>query len=573
VRRKGRSTILVVLLLVLAVVAAACGGSDDDNSGSKTKTTQQGGSESTGKKGGSIVLGAEQWPDCLNPITQCSNSSWMHWVGPEHVLPKLVYIDAKGNFKASPLLEELPSLSNGDIKVSGETVAIKYKLNPKAVWDDGSPITSADVQFSWEAYTKTAGALSTTGYDQITSVDTPDPQTAIINFKSPFTDWQDLFGGNQAYVLKKAAFPNGPDTSKELQTALPFSGGPWKLQSFSAQQLVLVRNDKYWVADDKPLLDKVTFVPRGDQDTEINSLNSGEVMGIYPQPSPGFSKKLNVPGVKYTVGAGNTYEAFWPNLSKKPLDDPKVREALFHAIDRNELINSVIRPDAPDAKLLNCLGWVPTVGKWCDNTQFADIKYDPTKAKSILQADGWTPGSDGIMTKNGQKLDLEFNVTAGNTRRENLQQLIINQAKKAGIAFHVKNYDQTTLFQTVIPKLAHTVAIYAQVASPDPSVSSIFACDQIPGPSNGGAGQNDSAWCNQKATTAMKDSDKQFDTDKRVLQIHNVGQFERDDFVALPFYQLPLIIAWRSDQITGPIDEYVNSSYAAFYNMNKWSLK
>jgi len=553
----------------MTMIAAACGGDDNND---KAKGDNNGSTNEGGAKGGSIVIGAEQFPECLNPITQCSNSSWMHWAVDEHVLPKLVEIDPDGNFVKSDLLTELPSVDNGGLKENPFTVT--YHLNPKAVWDDGTPITSSDIKFSLDAYMQTAGALSTVGYKDVQSIDDSDPHTAVLTFKNVFTDWQDIFGGNQGYVLKKAAFPNGPETSKEMQTSLSFSGRPWKLQSFSNQQAVLVRNDKYWVADEVARLDKVTMVPRTDQDTEINSLNSGEVSAIFPQPSPGFSKKLSAPNIKYVVGAGTQYEALWPNLSKKPLDDPKVRQALFMAVDRQALVNSILRPDAPETKILNCLGAVPTVGKWCDNTVFADIKYDPEGAKKVLQGDGWTLGSDGIFEKNGQKLDLEFNTVSGNTRRENMQQLITAQAKKAGITFHVKNYDSTTLFQTVIPQLGHTVGIYAQVASPDPSVSSIFACDQIPGPSNGGAGQNNSAWCNQQATTVMKQADNELDNDKRADLTHQGQQFMRDDYVALPFWQLPLVTAWRTDKLTGPLDEYTNSaSYTAFYNMNKWSLK
>src|SRR5439155_7851886 len=140
-----------------------------------------------------------------------------------------------------------------------------------------------------------------------------------------------------------------------------------------------------------------------------------------------------------------------------------------------------------------------TIGKWCDNTQYEDVKYDPTAAKKLLTDNGWTAGSDGIMTKGGQKLDIEFNVVAGNPRREQIQQLMIQQAKPASITYHVKNYDRTKLFSEVLPHLNHRVSVYVNNASPDPSVTTFLACEAIPKAPDY-AGQNYSASCDQAAT-------------------------------------------------------------------------
>src|SRR5439155_25783120 len=96
--------LLLGLLVSLALVAAACGG------GGGKKTGQ-----AAAKKGGCIVVGAEQWPDCLNPVTQCANSSWMFWITVDHVLPRLMELDPQNNFKASAVLTEAPNAANGGI--------------------------------------------------------------------------------------------------------------------------------------------------------------------------------------------------------------------------------------------------------------------------------------------------------------------------------------------------------------------------------------------------------------------------------------------------------------------------
>src|SRR5207344_1377702 len=92
---------------------------------------------------------------------------------------------------------------------TGKTMTITIKLNPKAVWDDGSPITSKDLDCTWKANLKTPGSLSTTGWDKITSIDTTDPATAVVKLKEVYAPYKNLF--NQ--IIKAAALKNCEDVS------------------------------------------------------------------------------------------------------------------------------------------------------------------------------------------------------------------------------------------------------------------------------------------------------------------------------------------------------------------------
>jgi peptide/nickel transport system substrate-binding protein len=526
----------------------------------------------TARKGGSIVIAAEQWPLCLNPITSCANASWLPWTAWQYVMPRLMQVDPAGNFVASDLLAEAPSKENGGIKEQPFTIS--FRLNPKAVWDDGSPITSEDVRFTWQAILKTTGSVGTAGYDQIASIDTSDPHTAVIRFKAPYADWWDLFGGANAngVVLKKAAFAGKVDLKDAMRDGYAFSGGPFKLKSWSKQQSVLVRNDRYWVADHLPSLDQVTFVPREEQSTELNALLTGEAAAIYPQPSRGMTKRLKAPGITYKSTVGSTYEGLWFNTSRFPLHERAVREALAYAIDRQAIIDGIFRADFPDLQVLNCAGWVPTVGHWCDNSQFADLSYQPDKARQILQGSGWRQGSDGVFAKGGRRLSIEFVTTAGNVNRQDTQALLKDKAKAAGIELVLKTVPSTQLFEDKLPKLDFTMAEYAAVASPDPSVTFELACDQIPSSSNGNSGQNYTAWCNQEATRLMREADKTIDIPRRQQLSRQIGAIERQELPWIPLYQKPLVMAWRSDRLTGPLDQFAASNYSGFFNAYDWSL-
>jgi peptide/nickel transport system substrate-binding protein len=555
----------LTVFFAIALVASACGSSKSGGGGGNAGTGE--------KKGGSVVFAAEQWPECLSPITSCANASWLPWTAWEHVMPRLMQTDPKGNFVASDLLVEAPTEQNGGIKMDPFTLT--YKLRPEAVWDDGSPITSEDVKFTWDAIMKTTGTIGTTGYDQITSIDTSDPKTAVIHFKQPYSDWQDLFGGNNAngVVLKKAAFNGKVNLKDEMQTSYGFSGGPWKLQSYSQQQTVLVRNDKYWVKDKIPNLDQVTFVPRTDQATELQSLLTGEALAAYPQPSRGITQQLKAPGIKYSAGAGSSYEGLWINMDKFPLNDATARQAFAFAMDRQGVIDAIYKSDFPDLKVLNCAGWVPTVSDWCNDNEFADISYQPDKVKSLLEGAGWTKGGDGIYAKGGKRFSIEFSTTAGNKNREDTQALLKEKAKAAGIELVIKNFPPTQLFEDKLPKRDFQLAEYAQVASPDPSVTAILAADQIPSAANGNSGQNFLGWKNAQATALMKESDKTIDHAKRRDLLLQVSKLERQDIPWVPMFQKPLILTWHDDRLTGPIGDYAATSYSGFFNMYDWSLK
>lgn len=345
--------------------------------------------------GGSVVFGAEQWPECLNAITQCASASWLLYSVTGQVLPRLMELNTESEYVPSPVLAGEPELSGEGTDNGDGPFTVTYTIAPEAVWDDGSPMTCADIAFTLETKTASQGVYAATGYDQIASV-TPgaDPKECAIEFTTPYAAWPDLFGGGLEFFLKAAAFPNGPDISTEMATSIPFSGGPWILQSWSPTESVFVPNTAYWDADRIPLLDQVTFVPQESQETEVNAFLAGEVSAIFPQPAPGLTEQLEGDDITTIFGAGSTFEGLWFDTQSllnedSVLYDREVREAIMFGIDRELILEDVILPLSPEAELLNCYAWVPTVGPWCDNTDFEDVTFDPDRVAEILEADGW----------------------------------------------------------------------------------------------------------------------------------------------------------------------------------------
>jgi peptide/nickel transport system substrate-binding protein len=558
----------LVLLAALAMVLAACGGG---GGGGKTETPKQ---------GGSVVLGAEQWPDCMNPINGCSSGYWQE-IQTWNMLPRLIEYDPKGQSTASDLITEVPSLQNGGVKEKPFTIT--YKLNPSAVWSDGTPITSKDIEFTWKAHNDTPDAYVKTGYDLITSVDTTDPHTAVLHFKDVFVDWIDLFGGNDPGVLKASAFKS-TNVSKDFATGpLTFSGGPWVQQTFTKTQAVFVRNDKYW--GKKPYLDKMTWVPQKDQATEITALLSGEIVAAFPQPSNVsiIDQIKSNPNAKAVGGTGNFYEALWINNEDPVMKDKAVREALFYAVDREQILDGLIHLNAPNEKVLNCGPFsLPGRGPWCAKTPWDIFKYDPAKSKSLLEGAGWDC-SKLPCTKAGKSLTLSYRYCNGNARRGTTFDLIKEKVKPAGFAFsHTAqgNDCASPLFDQTLPKGGadgkgtFQVADYAQgPIATDPSPTSNFRCNAIPVASNNYAPANFSRYCNKTVDDLMVKADAAVDPAKRLDLLNQVWQQMFEDRVFLPIYVLPNVTVWRTDKLGGPVGETNSSPYGGFFNSPEWFLK
>jgi len=515
VRKTRRSAKVVALLAGTALVAAACG---SDKGGSSSETTAASATEA--------------------PTTEAGASTSAGETG-----------------------------SSAAPAAGGMTLTIK--MNPDAVWDDGTPITSADLECSYKAMLNTPGSLNTSGYDKVESVDASDPTTLVVKFTQPYAAYKNLFSSPTGGIIKKDAVANCEDISGELQDSIPFSGRPWKQESWSPDQEVLVPNTNYWVKDDIPKATKVVMVPKADSDTEINSLKSGEVGMIFPQAFAGITDALNDPNIKFTPGYGTNYEGLYFGESGV-FKDPILRAAFSMSVDRDLILKTIYEPIFPGSELLQCGLWVPTVGKWCQNDQFTN-SYDPAGAEKLLTDNGWKKGSDGLWADpSGAVPTIRWMINTGNKRREDTQALMIPDFAAKGFKVVADNSDADTVFQKRLPAADYDLAMYISTASPDPTITSIMSCDQIPSAENNNQGANNTRWCNEEASKLMTESDQTVDETARIEQIHKLGQYLVDDHVLLPLYQFPNIAAWRTDKVGGPVDEWAGNFMSAFRNLNKW---
>ncbi|MFV2063171.1 MAG: ABC transporter substrate-binding protein, partial [Chloroflexota bacterium] len=218
----------LIIPMAIALVATSFGGAALASEGATTENS-----------GGIITVGLYQEPDNLNPYLAAQTASELVRTV---ALEGLLDADPEGNY--IPILAEVvPTVENGGISEDGLTIT--YTLKEGLLWSDGTPLTSADVKFTWDSIMDPANAVnSQTGYDQIASIHTPDDRTVVLNFKELYAPAFSLFGVKDAvlpkHVLEGQAFDN-PDYSRA-----PLGTGPFKFTQWTSGDSIIVdRNENF----------------------------------------------------------------------------------------------------------------------------------------------------------------------------------------------------------------------------------------------------------------------------------------------------------------------------------------
>ena len=443
-------------------------------------------------------------------------------------------------------------------------MTITYDINPAAVWDDGSQITAADFKATWEASLNTPASISTSGYDQVTAVEAgASDKQVVVTMKAVYAPWRGLFSS----LIKAAAVKNTKDVSGDFADNIPFSGRPYKIKSWSPDQIVFVPNDKYW-GDDKAVTKKFVMVPKADSDTEIAAIKAGEVDMIYPQFYAGIEEAVKQDNIASKIDYGGDYEGLYFQQKCGPFADPNFRAAFSMSIDRDALFKQIYIP-LGGKELLQCGPMVP--GPFCNGDEFAN-SYDPAAAEALLTENGWTKGSDGFwVDPSGNVPDVRWIINTGNTRRESTQAYLIPLLTAAGFKVRADNCPAECYFQQRLPGMDYDMAMYISTAPPDPSyLTGSFACDLIPTAANKNIGQNSGGWCNTEASDLLYAADVDADAVTRAEKIKQVLVLMAKDHMMLPLMQFPKSGFWRSDKVGGPVDGQLNN-YAAFNNIHLWT--
>ena len=442
-------------------------------------------------------------------------------------------------------------------------MTIVYDIAPEAVWEDGSPITAADFNATWDAKLNTPGSLLTSGYDQVISVEAGRSDKQVeVTLKSVYAPYKNLFSS----LIKADSVEDTSDISKDFLDFIPFSGRAYKMEFWNKERLVFVRNEMYW-GDDQAVARKVVIVPVPENEDGISSIELGKIDFVFRQFYQEEIPVLEQDNVASAVASGSNFESIWLNQKCGPFADDIFRSAFIKSIDRDRLLSEIYTPIAPTSKLLQC-GPI-TALDYCTGNEFAN-SYDPIEATKIMEGDGWIRNEIGYWEKDGVVPEIRWVSNTGNTRRERTQSYLIPLLQEAGFKVTADNCDVECYLQKRLPSMDYDLAMVTSTSQPDPGyLTKLFSCDQIPSPVNGFVGENRWGWCNDEASDLLYAADEETDPVLRASTVRQVLRLMAADHVLLPVFQFPNTGIWRTDRVGGPIDGEL-SSPAPFSNFNQW---
>jgi peptide/nickel transport system substrate-binding protein len=513
---------LLTLLVALGLILSACAPAPTEVTAEATEPASGGGG------GGTVTLIIPEEPTLLNYFL--ADAAIVRQVAEATSMTGLVTIDEKGEF-VPMLAQEIPTQANGGL--SDDYLTVTWKLKPDLKWSDGQSITSDDIKFTVEVLSNpNSGALvGTTGFDLISSVDTPDDLTAVLTYSSPYPGYLDQF----AYgLLPRHATGDPADMPNWEWNRNPVGAGPFVLSSWeSGQGITLTKNPNYF-EESKPILDSIVFRIIPEPAAQTAAMLQGDAqVHLWPGESPaeydkllaGIAKQVLVPGIWNMAIDFNLSAPFDGDPGPTPphpiLGDLRVRQAIAHAIDYDTLINDVTEGITSPSTNPFAYGWYQ-----CDIPR--PYPFDTEKANQLLEEAGWVLGDDGIRVAkgaqyapDGTRLSLELQ---GYTNFEPLQrseEFIVEKLKAVGIEARIQNYDFSIIFGTYEDNSPRMIGDYDMLIfdrgftiEPQGYNSEAYGSDKMPSPENP-TGGNYFRWSNPVVDEALKTAGSNFDLEVR----------------------------------------------------------
>lgn len=597
--KRTRAVSFTALAAAATLVLAACGGSSssDPSSAVTAASAAAGSAGSSASPGGTadatITYAAEQeWYD-YNNLSGSGNATANVTVV-NQVMRNFWLIDAKGMYQED---KEFGTIE----KLSDEPLTVKYTLNDKAVWSDGTPMGCADLLLTWASssgrYNKDGSinetgkvpaepkylfdAAATTGYDQTAKPTCADgDKTVTLKYDKPFVDWRAQYNAPlPAHVAAKAAGTDTAGLIKAIETddiptlkkiadfwntgwtldkakglppatTIP-SSGPYIVSTWNpGQSVTLNANPKWWGTPAKTGTVVMRFL---DQDQQVSALQSGEVDVIQPQPNPDTNAQLAALGdqVKAEFGSQFTYEHMDLN-AKTAFKEAKLREAFFLCVPRQQIIDNLIVPANPEAKILDSL----TVLNFQEGydaaaaasgfQQFA--QPDLAAAKAAYAASGAAPGQTIRMIH----IDP-------NPRRTNEVALTKASCDQAG--FKIQDTPLSSdKFGPALDGGDYDIALFAWAGSGlNGAVPPLYL-------SNGG--QNTSGWGNAELDKTLNTLATTIDPAQVPPLLQATDQQMSKNFWSIPVFAFPGVTAWKPD-ISGVVNNATQTQ--ATWNMQEWA--
>ncbi|UIJ72791.1 ABC transporter substrate-binding protein [Aurantimonas sp. HBX-1] len=411
-----------------------------------------------------LVVGQVAEPKSLDPQAVTANNDFRILV---NVFDGLVRF-RKGTMDVEPALATRWT-------ISPDGLTYRFQLREDVTFHDGTPFDAAAVKFTFDRMLQPDHPFHATGpfplaffFSTVKEVTVVDPLTVEFTLREPYAPFLSALAYPTGLIVSPTAVAEaGADFGRR-----PVGTGPFRFESWEPNAKVVVsRNDDYW--GEAPSLEAVEFRPIVDAAARTAQLSSGEIDLMVEAPAGSLAGFRADPAFAVHEQAGPHLWFLILNTKEGPFADKRVRQAVNYAIDKQAIVEDVLKGSAEIAA-----GPIPPAFGWANDETVEPYPHDPEKARALIRE----AGADGAT--------LTFYVADGGSGMLDpvaMATAIQADLAEVGLNARIETYEWNTFLSNVNPGLEGK-ADMAEMAwmTNDPDTLPFLALRSDAVPDNGG---------------------------------------------------------------------------------------
>ncbi|OFP29452.1 ABC transporter substrate-binding protein [Corynebacterium sp. HMSC068G04] len=448
-------------------------------------------------------------------------------------------------------LELSPWIATEMPKVNEDATEYTFTIRTDVTYSDGSPLTAENVVANFDLFGRGDKSRTLTSSEQIANYDrgeVVDEDTVKFYFTQPSPGFLQATSAYNAGLLSDSTLALDNEGFGPGNAVNVIGSGPFVVESeeIGTDLKLKTREDYDWAPpavkhQGRAEIDGVHYILAAEESVRTGAILSGQA-DIARQISAPQEPLLEEQGINIIArGTNSMNNQFAFRFDHPLLHDKRVREAIIHGVDREEILRVLFSESYPLAT-----STVAETGL-AYKDQSAAYTFDLEESKRLLDEAGWEPGPDGIRVKDGQRLVLRTNTALPQPRSKEVMTMVQDQLGELGIGIQVNAGDQAT--QNADAKDINKVQIYhSMVGRADYDViTSLYGINNRDAFLNQDAEGNPIDEHLQELLDAVLDTP---DKEGRINATEEVQDYLTEQAYVLPLFEEPVVYAVRPG-ITG----------------------
>lgn len=370
-------------------------------------------------------------------------------------------------------LTPVPALATRwDIERGGSLY--RFHLRHGVRWHDAKPFTAADVKFTFDSlllkfHSRTRASLAPV----LDRIETPDDSTVEFLFKRPYAPLLQQLNVEEAPIMPRHVFLTGDPLRNPANTA-PIGTGPYRFVSYTpGSEIRFAANKDYFRG--APAIKSLVLRVIPDASVQVIALEAGEIDWLFGVPGPERNRLRNDSRFKVVQypgysGGSNCVITLGINLDKPLFKDIRLRRAIAHAVNRQQILERVVFGEGrvADAPISSGIGFAHASG-------LSVPAFDTAVASRLLNAAGWQSANRGEVriahgvsgVADGTPLAIGFTGMPGQTKYGDILRA---QLREVGIDLRIKPLESAVFSETVFKKRDFDTAIISYCNGTDPEI-------------------------------------------------------------------------------------------------------